>query len=64
MRTHSRRRFVASVVVVGLAGFVPLGCTEPAPPPVTQEGLQEAKKERETIIQKEYGSHPTAPKKR
>jgi len=38
-----------------LAGLSPAGCGESAPPPITREGFQAAKQDREKIIMKEYG---------
>jgi len=65
MHTLPRRCFTTSLVLfLSLAGLVPLGCGEPEPPPVTPESLQEAKKEREQIIKKEYGGSAPAPGKK
>ena len=70
MNNRTRRRSASALVaVLGLSGLLPIGCGDPPPPPVSMEGFQEAKKERENIIQKEYGggevakSGAAAPKK-
>jgi len=52
------------VLLPSLSGLLPLGCRQPEPPPPTPEGLQEAKKEREAIIKKEYGGSAPAPGKK
>ncbi len=57
MHTIARRlralmAMIASAVVV--ASTV-VGCSEPEPPPLTKEGFEAAKKDREEIIRKEYG---------
>ena len=36
-------------------GLFPAGCGESTPPPVTKEGFEAAKQDREKIIMKEYG---------
>lgn len=38
-----------------VVGFFLAGCVEPQPPPMTTEGFEAAKKDREEIIRKEYG---------
>lgn len=52
------RRCRAPLVMLAsatMAASLVIGCGEGAPPPMTPEGLQAAKKDRETIIMKEYG---------
>jgi hypothetical protein len=52
------RRFCAPLVLmasVTMAASLLVGCGEGGPPPMTKEGLEAAKKDRETIIMKEYG---------
>jgi hypothetical protein len=39
----------------GVSALTISGCGETAPPPMTKEGFDSAKKEAEVIIQKEYG---------
>jgi hypothetical protein len=40
---------------VAPAGAPLAGCGEATPPPMSKEGLETVKKDRETIIMKEYG---------
>jgi hypothetical protein len=42
-------------VIPGVSALTISGCGDPAPPPMTQEKFDSAKKEAEVIIQKEYG---------
>ena len=46
----------ASFALLTLSGLLVAGCGEAEPPPVTAGELEAAKKEREVIIRKEYGS--------
>lgn len=54
--TDSRRgvAFLLSMLLT-ISCAAPFGCGESAPPPVSAGELDEAKKNREVIIQKEYG---------
>jgi hypothetical protein len=56
--TTTRRLSVPLVlaIVAGLSAPGLPGCGEAEPPPVSQEQFDAAKKDREVIIQKEYGS--------
>jgi hypothetical protein len=61
MRTRSR--FVPTFLsLFTLAGLFSAGCGESAPPAPSPEQFEEAKKDREVIIQKEYGGGGPAPK--
>jgi hypothetical protein len=42
-------------VMLGVSALTISGCGDPAPPPMTPETFDAAKKEAEVIIQKEYG---------
>jgi hypothetical protein len=56
----------ASSALLALSFLLVSGCEEAPPPTATSSELQVAKKERETIIRKEYGSgaFPTKEKKK
>jgi hypothetical protein len=48
-------RALPLAVITGAAALAASGCGESPPPPVTQETFDAAKKDREVLIQKEYG---------
>jgi hypothetical protein len=55
LRVRRARAPLAVLALIALAGTPLAGCGEASPPPLTQEGFEAAKKEREAIIKKEYG---------
>jgi hypothetical protein len=45
----------AALALTAASAFVPSGCGEPPPPPMTQESYEAAKAEQEKMIINEYG---------
>jgi hypothetical protein len=54
-KTFRSTRAAALAAALGAAGAPLHGCGEAAPPPVSMENFAAGKKDREVIIQKEYG---------
>jgi hypothetical protein len=46
-------------VLVAAAGFVPAGCGEAPPPPMTKENFEAQKSAQEKMLMKEYGLDKT-----
>lgn len=56
MSTKGRwARVTVALTSLTISGLFSAGCGESAPPPITKEGFEAAKQDREKIIMKEYG---------